>query len=37
VIPILDFDVYPNLISALFFAILMTLLAYVLKGDKNKK
>ena len=37
VIPLLDFDVYPSLISALFFAILMTLLAYVLKGDKNKK
>ncbi|WP_368868244.1 hypothetical protein [Staphylococcus haemolyticus] len=37
VIPSLDFDVYLNLITALFFAIFMTLLNYILKRDKNKK
>lgn len=37
VISILDFDVYPSLISTLFFAIFMTLFIYVLKGNKSKK
>ncbi|MDS0981181.1 hypothetical protein PXW92_07275 [Staphylococcus hominis] len=37
VIPLLDFDVYPSLISTLFFAIFMTLFTYVLKGNKSKK
>ncbi|EOB7895938.1 TPA: hypothetical protein ACN4IA_002725 [Staphylococcus aureus] len=37
VIPAIDFHLYLNLISALFFGLFMTLLDFVLKKNKNKK
>ncbi|UXS60524.1 hypothetical protein [Staphylococcus ureilyticus] len=33
----MEFDIYANLISALFFALVMTPFALVLKSFKNKK
>ncbi|MDZ5123650.1 hypothetical protein IRT42_12645 [Staphylococcus epidermidis] len=37
VIPGIDVDAYESLISALFFAIFMTPVLYVLRGRRNKK
>jgi multidrug efflux pump subunit AcrB len=37
VIPGIDVDVYESLISALFFAIFMTPVLYVLRRRRNKK
>jgi len=37
VIPAIDVDVYESLLSALFFAIFMTPVGYVLRGKRNKK
>lgn len=36
-IPGIDVDVCESLISALFFAIFMTPVLYVLRGRRNKK
>ncbi|EKU45298.1 hypothetical protein [Staphylococcus massiliensis] len=37
VIPAIDFHVYLNLVTALFFALFMILLDFFIKKNKNKK